>query len=276
MSDEATSAEGRSAPEPAAEAVARLVEEQGGRLYALGLRFCGNAEEAEDMVQETFLRAFRNWESFEGRAQVSTWLYTIASRVCQRMHRKRSGEPDHLESLEDLLPFGEARMGVIPDESEGPLEASLREEGRQRVEAAIAELPLDFRMPLVLKEIVGFRVDEVAHILEIPEATVKTRLHRARLRIRKALEEALPEREVPPAIFSRQICFDLLQAKQDCLDKRVPFEFPDQVVCERCAELFATMDLAQDVCQELAQGQLPEALRRSILERVAEASSSAG
>ena len=64
----------------------QLVNEHGGTLYSLGLRFCGDRTQAEDMVQEVFLQAFRAWDGFEGRSSVKTWLYTIATRACQRMH----------------------------------------------------------------------------------------------------------------------------------------------------------------------------------------------
>ena len=253
--------------EPPEEALPVLVEAQGGRLYALGLRFCGNREEAEDLVQETFLQAFRKWPQFQGRSSPATWLYTIASRVCQRFHRKRAGEPDRLESLEELLPFGEPRIAVAPDDE--PLAEQVRAESRSEIEAAIADLPIDFRMPLVLKEIVGFSLAEIAQILDVGEGTVKTRVHRARLKVRKALESALPRRDVPLSSYSREVCLDLLQAKQECLDRGVPFEFPDDVVCERCATFFATLDLAQGVCGAIARGELPDELRRQVLARIA-------
>ncbi len=254
--------------EPAEEAIPILVEAQGGRLFSLAMRFCGNREEAEDLVQETFLQAYRNWSQFQGRSSPTTWLYTIASRLCRRMHRKRAGEPDRLESLDDLVPFEEARIPVVPDDRASPLAEQVRAEGRRRVEAAIASLPDDFRMPLVLKEILGFSVADVAAILDLKAATVKTRLHRARLRVRKAMEDALPTEAVPPAAYSKQVCLDLLQAKQDALDHDAPFEFPDNVVCERCAEIFATLDLARDLCGELGRGALPSDLRREVLARV--------
>lgn len=254
--------------EPAEEALPLLVDAQGGRLFSLGLRFCGNREEAEDLVQETFLQAYRNWSRFRGLSSPATWLYTIASRICQRLHRKRSGEPDRIESLDELLPFGEPRMAVVPDDGPDPAAEEIRAEGRRQVEVAIANLPVEFRMPLVLKDIVGFSLAEIAQILDIKEATVKTRLHRARLRIRKALESALPVEEVPPAAYSRQVCLDLLQAKQDALDRQVEFEFPDRLVCERCSELFATLDLARDLCHDLSRGELPLALRRELLARL--------
>ena len=249
-------------------AVTRLVELQGGRLFSLGLRFCGSREEAEDLVQETFLQAYEHWSQFEGRSSATTWLYTIAARVCQRFHRRKVGEPDQLESLEELLPLGEPSMGVVPAECDSPLGEGIRAEGRAQIEEAIAALPLEFRMPLVLKEIVGLSLAEIAGIMDMKEATVKTRLHRARLRIRKALDSALPSREVPPPIYSKQICLDLLQAKQECLDRGVDFEFPDNIVCERCSELFSTMDFAQSICTDIAQGAMPGELRRQLMEKM--------
>jgi RNA polymerase sigma-70 factor (ECF subfamily) len=253
--------------EPRDRALPILVEAFGPRLHTLGLRFCGNAEEAQDLVQEVFLLAYRKWDAFEGRAKASTWLYTIAARACQRMHRKRSGEPEHIQSLDDLLPFGAPRIAVVPDPGEGPEAAEIRAEARREVERAIASLPTIFRLPLVLKEIAGFSLAEIAQILDVKEATVKTRVHRARLGVRRALAGALPERDVPQAVYSRQVCLDLLSAKQEALDRGVEFAFPDGVVCERCAELFATLDLAQEVCRGLGEGEgLPEELRRVILE----------
>lgn len=257
--------------ESSEEALPLLVESMGGRLYSLGLRFCGDPDEAEDLVQETFLLAFRNWSQFQGRSSPATWLYTIASRVCQRFHRKKSGEPGELESLEQMLPFGEPLMAVVPSEDGGPVTAGIRKEARHAIEEAIAALPLAFRMPLILKEIVGFSLTEIGGILEIGEATVKTRVHRARLRIRKALESSLPKREVPPAIYSEQICLDLLRAKQETLDRGVDFEFPSEVVCERCSELFATMDLAQSVCHDISRGELPAELRERLLSEIVRA-----
>jgi RNA polymerase sigma-70 factor (ECF subfamily) len=265
---DAKRAEDLDGSEPRDVALPLLVEAYGGRLLSTARRLCGNAHEAEDLVQETFLQAYRNWHQFEGRAKASTWLFTIASRLCQRMHRRKSGEPRRTESLETLLPFGEDVIGVVPREDDA-LEAQIRREGRERVERAIAELPDDFRMPLVLKELVGLPVEEVATILEIKPATIKTRLHRARLRIRKALEESLPREQVPQAIFSRQICLDLLNAKQEALDSGTEFEFPDQVICERCAEVFATLDLSRDICREIARGEMPEGLRDSVLSTLA-------
>ena len=255
---------------PRDEALPALVDSHGGRLYQLALRFCGTPEEAEDLVQETFLNAWKAWDDFEGRSSPATWLYTIASRACQRFQRKRSGEPDALDSLDEPLPFGESRLSVVPSTDDGPLTARLRAEDIERAESAIAALPEAFRKPLVLKEIAGFPLNQIAEILDIPEATVKTRLHRARLRLKRALDEGLETAELPPPIYDREVCLDLLEAKQDALDRGAQFEFPDGVVCERCAAVFATLDFGGEACRALSVsgGELPAPLRRAIAERL--------
>lgn len=250
---------------PRERAIPKLVQLHGGRLFGLGLRMCGSREDAEDVVQETFLQAYRKWDQFEGRSDPKSWLYTIASRVCRRHHRLRSGEPRHLASYDELLPSGVGPVGAPSPAAEG-LDELIRQESVERVEAAIAELPLAFRLPVVLKEIVGFPVAEVAGILGLKPATVKTRLHRARLRIRQALEQCLPKRDFPPPPYSKQVCLDLLHAKQEALDHGV--ELPVDVVCERCRAVFDQLDLAQDICRLIGDDELPESLRQAITARL--------
>ena len=247
-------------------AIPRLLDRHGGQIYGLALRICGGREEAEDLVQETFLNAFRKWGAFEGRAEPSTWLYTIAVRACRRMQRKRSGEPRRIASLDELLPAGETAVPALPAaDDEGPLAAQLRREAREAVEHALPRVPLPFRIPLVLKDVAEFSVPEVARVLGIKEATAKTRIHRGRLVLRRALAEALPRRVAPPPDHARRVCLDLLHAKQEALDRGVDFPLPRQELCSRCEALFATLDLSRDVCFDLGKGALPAAVRAMLL-----------
>jgi RNA polymerase sigma-70 factor (ECF subfamily) len=251
-------------------AIPALLERHGGKLYALGCKLCHSADDAEDLVQEVFLNAYRSWPQFEGRSRVTTWLYTIAARVCQRLHRKRAGEPEHLASLEELLPFGEAGVPSTDALTDSPEGEQLRREGLERLEAAIATLPLDFRIPLVLKEIVGLPLADIAGILGVQVGTVKSRLHRGRLRLRKAVLEGVPLEDAPDPAYSRQVCLDLLEAKQDALDNGVEFD-SDRVVCERCIAVFESLDLTDDLCRLIGAGEvLPGQLREAILATVAD------
>lgn len=246
-------------------AVTELMERHGGRLYSLGLRFCGNEDEARDLVQDTLLLAFRKWSQFEERSDPMTWLYRIAARVCQRRHRKRAGEPRQLEPLEKLLPSGDRTIVDVPAAGDGPLELLEKRERQEAIESAIATLPENFRLPLVLKEIVELPVSDVASILGVKEATIKTRLHRARLHLAKELRRHLPQKKAPPPGGSNRMCIDLLKAKQDSLDRGVEFPVPQDELCARCRSLFATLDIGREACRHIGNGELPEAVRNVVL-----------
>lgn len=249
-------------------AIPRLLELHGDRLYAISRRLCGNPADAEDLVQEVFLQAYRKWDQFDGRSSPTTWLYTIAARTCGRMRRRRAGEPDNIESLDELLPFGDPRIADIPADADPAWRETIRREGITRVEQALTELPLEFRLPLLLKDIAELSVNDVARILDLSVGTVKSRVHRARLRLRQALTTLLKQREpTGPTPYSQQVCLDLLAAKQAALDKGVEFS-ADQVVCERCRAVFATLDLGRDLCRALAEEGLPTELRAVLKHRL--------
>ncbi len=237
-----------------------LYQEHASTIYSLGLRMCPSKEAAEDLVQETFLRAHRSWSTFEGRSKPSTWLWSIAVRACQRMKRKRAGEPEHLASWEELLPRPDAPIAAIPSINTDPLDDIIREEARATVELAIAKLPEAFRISLVLSDIAGLSQADIAEILDVKEATVKTRVHRARLLVRDAVAKNFPSRHVEAEQVNPHLCLDLLHAKMESLDKGVPFAMPDDDLCDRCRSMFAGLDLAKDACVNIRAGQLPEPL----------------
>ena len=113
-------------------------------------------------------------------------------------------------------------------------------------------------------------VAEVAAILDLKPATVKTRVHRARMQLRAALDRELPRRPAPAAEHERQICLDLLTAKQEALDQGVEFPVPAQDLCDRCRSLFDTLDLTRDVCLLLGNDHLPPKVREMVLARLTE------
>jgi RNA polymerase sigma-70 factor, ECF subfamily len=231
---------------------------------------CDDPEKAQDLVQETFIRALEGWDGFDGRSEPSTWLYTIASRACQRMERRRAGEPRSMQSLELLLPSGDETLVDVPTDGETPLDWVERRDVVQAVQRAIEALPLAFRLPVVLKEMEGLSVEEVASVLGVKPATVKTRLHRARLLLRKELSQALPTKPSghDHADAPDSSCLDLLWAKQEALDRGVDFPIPAAHLCERCRSVFATLDLASDVCHAMQRRRAPDEVRQAIEARV--------
>lgn len=240
---------------PPNQAVPQLVDQFGGCLYQLGLRICGSHEDAQDLVQETFLLAFERWAQFRGEASPKTWLYTIAARVCFRTKRLKSGQPRELDTIEDLIP---TRQDRVPDVwgLRGPLEESIRREGQELLSNAISELPLNFRMPLVLKDIAELSVRDVSLVLGLKEATVKTRVHRARLHLRGLLADRIPAKS-NACVSDRQICLDLVNAKLEAMDKGLSYTVGDQIICQRCESLFATLDLTQSMCRAIGEGEIP-------------------
>ncbi len=244
------------------EAVQRLMRAHGGMLYGLGRRFCGNEDEAADLVQETMLEAFRSWPTFRGDAKATTWLYRIAARTCQRMHKKKG--PDTAELPADDILLDQCGLAWMASSAEtSPLEGAVRAEATRRLERAIADLPVEYRMPLVLKEIVGFSGPEISDITGMNEATVRVRVHRARLALRKAIERGLPQPDSTDA-YESSICRDLLSAKQEAMDRGVAFEIPPGVLTGRCQAVFDSLDLTQGMCQALGADELPSTLSSRI------------
>jgi RNA polymerase sigma-70 factor (ECF subfamily) len=172
----------------AASAFDQVYRDNVDSIYRFAHRLCGEAEAAKDLVQETFLNAYRGFKDFRGDAQVSTWLYTIASRACMRMRRKRSGEPDRELSLEEFIPTSEGEFRLqVPIDGQTPEEALENKELRKALDQAIAKLPKKYKMVLVLRDMEGLSAKEVGTIMGLNERAVKSRLHRARLFVRREL-----------------------------------------------------------------------------------------
>lgn len=166
----------------------RLYRDHVDRIYRFAQRLCGQADDAKDLVQDTFLNAYRGLKQFRGEAQPSTWLYTIASRACMRMRRKRKGEPERELSLEQFIPTSEGEFSLqIPTEGLTPEEALANKQLRLALERAIQKLPRKYRLVLVLRDMEGLTAKEVGSIMGLNERAVKSRLHRARLFVRKEL-----------------------------------------------------------------------------------------
>lgn len=168
----------------------RLVEKYQKRIYNFGLKICPNPQDAEDMVQESFINVFRYLKDFRRESSFKNWLYLIASSVCHKMKRKSKFAPERELSLEEFIPDDhDSVKKEIPDWAVEPSERLLNRELSNKIQSAIAELPTDYRLVLVLRDMEGFSTEETAGILHITPANVKVRLHRARLFVRNVLKE---------------------------------------------------------------------------------------
>jgi RNA polymerase sigma-70 factor (ECF subfamily) len=160
-----------------------LVRAYQHRVFGVAVRMLGNAAEAEEVAQEAFLRAHRALHEFRGDAKLSTWLYAITSRLC--LTRLGSGERSMIRQGEDSV----MRLAHDADPPDAVLEQTELEGALHR---AIAELPDDRRIVVVLRDLEGLSYEEIAEALDLPTGTVRSRLHRARLDLKEKLERFLP------------------------------------------------------------------------------------
>lgn len=249
-------------PQEARAAIDALIASHGDKLMGLALRLTRTRHDAEDLVQETFAQALRKWSTFRHESDPGTWLYTIAVRRWRKRATRSARDP---RSLTDLAPFSSSTVAALPlDRSPSTEDLPATREAIRTMEQAIASLPDEFRLAIVLKDILELETEDVAAALRIKPQTVKTRVHRARLLLRSRLMRKVPQRHAPAPIYERQVCIDLLRAKLDAMDAGRGFPIRQQVICERCLAVFAELDLTQSVCAELSESNLSRALIRKL------------
>jgi RNA polymerase sigma-70 factor (ECF subfamily) len=174
-------------------AFAAMVEAYSGRIYRLALKILGDEQDAEDVLQETFIKALRALPAFEGRSSLSTWLHRIAVNEALMMVRKRQPEALSIDADEES-PDGEMQPVEIVDWCCLPESELLNAEGRRALDAAVQRLTPALRVVFVLRDVQGLPVRETAEALNLSEVAVKTRLLRARLKLREELSVYYAER----------------------------------------------------------------------------------
>ena len=166
-----------------------LVKRYEQKLYNFGLRMCRDAADAEDTVQETFLNVFRYLKNFRYETKFKNWLYRVAASACIKKRRKSKFAPKRELSLDEFLPQDETEVpDQVPRWALMPLDKLLSDELSDKINAAIFTLPEKYRLVIVLRDIEGFSTAETAQILNLSDANVKVRLHRARLFLRDRMK----------------------------------------------------------------------------------------
>jgi RNA polymerase sigma-70 factor (ECF subfamily) len=173
---------------------ARLVDTYSGPLHRLALKMLGNEPDAEDVLQNTFLKVFQHIGGFEGRSSLSTWLYRIASNEALMMLRKRRSETTFTDTLPEEDEDRISDPVELTDWCCLPEEEFLSTESKAALDRAVQHLPETLRIVFVLRDIENLSIHETSQALGLSETAVKTRLLRARLRLREELGSYYGER----------------------------------------------------------------------------------
>ena len=168
------------------------------QLYAAALRLTRNQADAEDLVQETFLKAYRGFHRFEEGSNLRAWLYRILTNNYINAYRSKQRRPEEsdLADVEDLYLYrrlGNLEQTLASRSAEDQLMDLFTDD---EVKAALEDLPENFRLPVLLADVEGFSYREIADILEVPIGTVMSRLHRGRKALEKALYESVRRRGI--------------------------------------------------------------------------------
>jgi len=165
-------------------------------LYTAALRMTRNPADAEDLVQETYLRAYRAFGSFEEGTNLRAWLYRILTNTFINSYRskKRRPEVSDVEDIEDLYLYKRLGASATADQGRSAEEELFEHITDSQVKEAIESLPEQFRMAVLLADVEGFSYKEIADMLEVPIGTVMSRIHRGRRALQKALLEFGRER----------------------------------------------------------------------------------
>src|ERR1017187_788013 len=177
----------RNTPEAVEEAIGLLQH----TVYSFSMKVCGHPEDAEDTMQEVLSRSLGHLAKLHDPQALALWLYTVTRNRCWRMRRKSSHAPDHMLSLDELMPSDEELGRLLGDAEEGPESNLLHAEQHHLLHQAILRIPATLRIVLVLHDMEELTTEQVAQVLDLKSGTVRIRLHRARLSVRREMRNLL-------------------------------------------------------------------------------------
>lgn len=171
------------------QAFAEIVELYKDKIFHLAYRMLSNRHEAEDVVQDTFLRVYRNITRYDVNQKFSTWIYRIATNLCIDRLRKR--KPNYSLDAEMNDQEGVDGYSMIPSDDRTPESYLLVSETQRMIHEAIESLPAKYKSVMVLRYLQDMSLQEISDVLDMPVTTIKTRVHRGREFLRKKLEHKL-------------------------------------------------------------------------------------
>lgn len=251
----------------APEEIERAIELLQNTVFSFSMKVCGHREDAEDTMQEVLYRGLQHLARIDDPSALAVWLYTVTRNRCWRMRRKEKQTANQV-SLDELMPGESELERLLQDSSDGPERHVLRSEEQRFLQQAVLHLPAQLRIVLVLHDMEELSTEEVAKILGLQPGTVRVRLHRARLLVRKelaALTRSIPRMRRAAKKRARKIagtakrpaeCRNLFRNLSDYLDGRIEKPASDRMcehieACPACVAFIRDLQSAIERCRAL-------------------------
>jgi RNA polymerase sigma-70 factor (ECF subfamily) len=246
-------------------------------VFAFGMRVCGQREDAEDTMQEVLVKAIPYLPKFDDSRALAKWLYTVAKNRCLMSRRKSKFAPKRELSLDELMPDRQELEQLVNSPIPSPESSTIRGEESHRLREAIRALPPHYRIVLVLHDMEGFTDEEIGEITGLRAGTIRVRLHRARLFVRRELEknrERSRKLEKPAGPSRNGACRKMFAGLSDYLDGELD-DFSCQEIeahlegCEPCKKFLNSLKAAIQTCRtspaDCPDGQSAAKLRKQLL-----------
>jgi len=240
-------------------ALDELLGRHQGRIYRFGLKMCRDPEDAKDVLQDTLLAMARNIRDFRGASSLSTWLYSIARNFCIKKRRRSKFAPEEERSIDTAQ--------SIADRAKSPDDQLSEKQIERAVDAAISALETSYREVLLLRDVEGLTAPEVGEVLGLSVDAVKSRLHRARVKVRADLAPllALPADEN----LDKSTCPDVVTLFSRHLEDEISAETCAEMErhlqsCERCRVTCDSLKRTLFLCKTTPSAQVPASLQESV------------
>ena len=238
-------------------------------VFSFSMKVCGHVEDAEDTAQDVLLKSLPYLPKFENPQALTVWLYKVARNRCMMNRRGRKYSQKLHISLDELMPDGQELQELLESETRDPEAEAVQGQAAERLREAVLTLPPQYRFVLVLHDMEELDTSEVAKVMGLQESTVRVRLHRARLLLRRELHRsthtASPPREAKPKKPAN--CRDLFAALSDYLDGIVDDAVCNQMQkhisdCAPCQAFLASLKQVITQCRAYQPGCSPERVQR--------------
>ena len=198
-------------------------------VFSFSMKVCGHREDAEDTAQDVLMKSIRHLQKIEEPKALAVWLYKVTRNRCWMSRRRSKFAPQQTLSLEELMPDSEELASIATDPENTPEIQALSKQESKRVHQAVLRIPPEYRLILVLHDIEDLNTTEVAQITGLREGTVRVRLHRARLFVRRELAKPAIAKKRKRKTKNKPVeCKRLFAGLSDYIDQRV-----DDLTCDR-------------------------------------------